>query len=202
MNVRIRHTMNFTAGIYFGDEMQMNHYTLTLGMLTNSVDAVSHNIAFERIKYFVYNELDSTIFINQQNEDQCKLFETAGLSITTLPGEPVDQVVGLMLYYKLNAIMEGRILVNETELSSSLGDNIVYLHNETEQTDIDVVSDWCTSSDCVHSDYVLPEPDKIVPMHTNSVWRDLELLWPESLTATESGNIVVFADFQPNNEPK
>jgi hypothetical protein len=34
-----------------------------------------------------------------------------GINVTTLPEEPVDQIIGMMLYYKLNAIMEGRMIV-------------------------------------------------------------------------------------------
>lgn len=194
--------MPFTAGVYYGGEMRMNHYTLTLHMTTNSTDAVSHNIAFERIKYFVYHCLDSTVFINRQHEEQCNRFIAAGLTVTTMPGEPVDQLVGLMLYCKLNAIMEDRIVVDETEISSMLGENMIYLHDDNETTDVKSPPDWWTTSDPGHSDYVSLETDKVVTMHANNAWRELDLLWPEAEVATETGNIVVFADFKPNNETK
>lgn len=202
MNVRLRHNMSFTAGVYYGGEMRMNHYNVILNMITNSTDAVSHNIAFERIKYFVYNKLDSTIFINSCHEEKCKQFSQAGLSITTMPGEPVDQLIGLMLYYKLNAVMEDRIIVDETEISSMLGENMIYLHSENETTDIGKIPDWWETSDPVHSDYVLIDADKIVSMHANTAWRELNLSWPELETVTETGNIVVFADFKQNNDSK
>lgn len=201
MNVRLKHNMLFTAGIYYGGEMRMNHYTLTLYMLTNSQDAVSHNVAFERIKYFVYNCLDSTVFINQDNDNQCKKFLESGITVTTLPGEPVDQLVGLMLYYKLNAIMEDRILVEETEISSILGESIIYLHGEHEHTDVPLIPDWWTTSDIVHGDYVSLPADKIVNMQGKNIWKDLDLNWPELNDKIETGNIVVFADFK-NNETK
>jgi hypothetical protein len=194
--------MSFTAGIYYSGQMQMNHYTLTLHMLTNSTDAESHNVAFERIKYFVYNKLDSTIFINGIHQDTCKSFASAGLSITTMPGEPVDQLIGLMLHYKLNAIMEDRIIVEETEISSILGENMIYLHCDNENTDIGTIPDWWLLSDPVHSDYVMLDPEKIVSMHSNTVWREINLVWPETTTVDETGNIVVFADFKSNNETK
>lgn len=202
MNVRLRHNMSFTAGVYYGGEMRMNHYTLTLHMITNSTDAGSHNVAFERIKYFVYNCLDSTIFINQDHNDQCERFVNAGLTVTTLPGEPVDQLIGLMLYYKLNAIMEDRIVVEETEISSMLGENMIYLHSENEHTDIGKIPEWWTTPDAVHSDYVSLSVDKVVTMNVATVWRELNLVWPESHTNNETGNIVVFADFKPEHETK
>lgn len=202
MNVRLRHTMNFTAGVYYGGEMRMNLYTLTLHMMTNTADSVSHNVAFERLKYFVYNQIDSSIFINVNHHEKCKQFVDAGLPVTTTPGEPVDQLIGLMLYYKLNAIMENRIVVDETEISSMLGENMIYLHNDNEHTDIESTPEWWISADPIHNDYVLLEKDKIVSMHSNTAWRELNLSWPESEHNTETGNIVVFADFKPSNDTK
>lgn len=194
--------MTFTAGVYYGGEMRMNHYNLTLHLLTNSTDAVSHNIAFERIKFFIYSKLDSTIFINAEHAEQCQKFITAGLSVCTMPGEPVDQLIGLMLYYKLNAIMEDRIVLEETEISSMLGENMVYLHSDNENTDISYQPEWWTTSDAVHSDYVSVSADKIVTMRGNVFWRELDLAWPENIVATETGNIVVFSDFKPAHETK
>jgi hypothetical protein len=194
--------MSFTAGVYYGGEMRMNNYSLTLRMTTNSTDAVSHNVAFERIKYFVYDKMDSTIFVNSQHTEQCQQFLNCGLSITTLPGEPVDQLIGLMLYCKLNAIIEDRIIVDETEISSVLGENIVYMHSENENTDVETIPDWWYSPDCTHSEYILAPADKIVSMQSTSVWRELDLLWGESPVTEETGNIVVFADFKPVDDAK
>lgn len=202
MNVRIRYAMSFTAGIYYGGETRMNNYYLTVYMTTNSSDSVSHNVAFERIKHFVYNCLDSTIFVNAANKEQCQRFVDAGMSITTMPGEPVDQLIGLMLYYKLNAIMEDRILVDETEISSALGENIVYMHSENEITDVEDIPNWWSTADIAHSDYVDTGADKILSMSANAVWRDLDLLWPEPEVSVKTGNVVVFGDFKSDNETK
>jgi hypothetical protein len=194
--------MSFTAGVYYGDETRMNNYYLSVHMTTNSSDPIGHNVAFERIKYFVYNCLDSTIFVNQHNEEQLRRFTDAGLSITTMPGEPVDQLIGLMLYYKLNAIIEDRIIVDETEISSALGENIVYMHSENEIADIGQIPDWWTTADTTHSSYVSLSAEKVLTMHSNSVWRELDLTWPDTETVSETGNVVVFADFKPVNETK
>ena len=202
MNVRLRYTMPFSAGVYYGGEMRMNHYTATVYMTTNTRDPVNHNVAFERIKYFVYEQLDSSIFINSEHQDQCEQFVAAGLSVTTMPGEPVDQLIGLMLYHKLNAIMEDRIVVDETEISSVLGESMVYLHSGNEHTDVEQFPDWWTTEDPAHSDYVLLAADKVLTMHNAGAWRELELAWSEPDTATETGNIVVFADFKLDHDTK
>ena len=201
MNVRLNYKLNFTAGIYFNDTLSMNNYTLRIWMITNTLDATSQNKAFARLKYFIYSELDSTIFINKENVDQCTALAKAGLKITTMPGDPVDQLIGIMLYYKLSAIMEGRIAVIETELSSELGEGLVYLHSEHENPEINEHPDWWTSSDLLHCDTRLLVNDKIVAIHHTNAWRELDLGWPDVGNPEPEDNTVVFADFK-QDDPK
>jgi hypothetical protein len=145
--------------------------------------------------------MESTIFINGADREQCQQLVDAGLNITTLPGEPVDQLVGLMLYYKLNAITETRMAIVETELSSTLGENMAYLHSENEITDDVDSPDWWRSADLVHCDSELLDLDKVVVIHQTSIWRDLDLAWPEvDGIVSESGNTVVFADFKRSDD--
>lgn len=205
MNVRLQHAINFTAGIYYDGHLQMNNYMSKIYMLTNTPDSAANNIAFERIKYFVYNQLDSSIFINSEDQEQCQKYVDAGLNITTFPGDPVDQLVGIMLYYKLKAITEERMIIGEVEISSNLGDGLIYIHGESETIDELTPPNWWNSTDLVHCDSTLIETDKIVSMHQSSVWRELELAWPDIEddkpdNEPETGNTVVFADFKKLND--
>jgi hypothetical protein len=202
MNVRLRHDMHFTAGVYYGGQTRMNNYTLTLWMTTNCLDPADQNTAFERIKYFVYSEIDSTIFINAEHETQCQLLSAAGLNITTMPGEPVDQLIGIMLYYKLNAITEGRMIIEETELASTMGENMTYLHASNEHTNIATQPDWWQATDLIHCDLSLIDTDKVLTMPQATVWRDLDLSWTLPETVSDVGNTVVFADFKKFDDPK
>ena len=202
MNVRLRHDMHFAAGVYYGNEMRMNHYSVRLWMTTNSHEPTDHNIAFERIKHFVYNELDSTIFINLEHTEQCQRYVDAGLKVTTMPGEPVDQLIGLMLYYKLNAIVEQRMIIDETELSSVMGENMTYLHSENENTDLVTRPDWWQSADLIHCDSTLINSEKVLTIHQLSAWRELELAWNVVENISDTGNTVVFADFKKSDDTK
>jgi hypothetical protein len=167
-------------------------------MITNTPDADNHNIAFERLKYFITEEMDSTVFINSNDVEACERYLAAGMKITTLPNEPVDQIIGVMLFSKLNAIMEERITIVETELSSAIGDNMVYIHGENETTDNLVFPDWWTTADVVHCDADLIDSDNVLSLLRSNVWQELDLGWPNAEPATEpseaTGNIV-FADF-------
>jgi len=197
MNVRLKYDLNFTAGFYSDEKLRMSNYSLRLWMNTNTVHAADQNVAFERLKYFVYTQIDNTIFIDRSNQEQCMKLIEAGLDITTLPGEPVDQLIGIMLFHKLNAIMEDRIIVLETELSSNYGEHMVYLHSEAEETVNISGPTWWTTADSVHSDVDLFESEKVVAMQSGPTWRDLELSWTDETPPDAHGNIVVFADFKP-----
>ena len=132
MNVRLKYDLHFNAGVYYNSNTILNNYSLRLWMITNTELAEDQNTAFERMKYFVYNHVDNTMFIDRAEQEQCAKFLQAGLNITTMPGDPVDQLIGIMLYHKLNAIMEQRMTIVETELSSSQGQAMTYLHSEGE----------------------------------------------------------------------
>ena len=192
MNVRIKFPINFTAGIFYRDELQMNNYMVTLSMLTNSLDGKINNIALDRIKYIIYTEIESSIFINSADNERCAKFIDAGLKITTIPDTPVDQLIGIMLYHKLSAITEDRLLIEEIEISSSLGEGLIYVHGEHENVDELSIPDWWKSVDLVHCEPELIGSDEIVTLANLTVWRDLDLAWPDEEKESETGNTVVF----------
>jgi hypothetical protein len=202
MNVRLKHDMHFTAGIWHDNALRMNNYSLRLWMTTNCENAQDQNTAFERIKYFMYTQIDNTIFVNQTATDQCNRLAHAGLDITTMPGDPVDQLIGIMLYYKLNAITEDRMIIVETELASTHGENITYLHSDFETSTGYEQPDWWTTADLTHSDLVPVDSEKIVSMLQSVAWRDLEMAWQQLPDTDITGNVVLFADFKPVNEIK
>jgi len=191
MNVRIAQLLCFNAGSWYDGELEMNQYTVKLWMITQCTNPVEQNIAFVRAKHFIHNQLENTIFINSE-DPQCEKLSQVGLDITTLPGDPVEQLIGIMLFHKLNAIMEGRIAVVEVEISA--GDAVVYLHGENETSDELARPDWWTSPDLIHSDFAPADSEKVLSIP--KAWRDLDLDWPKEISADNTGNVVVFADFK------
>ena len=120
MNVRLQKTLTFTSGVWYNntEHLQMNNYTVRVHLHTNTSSTADQNIAFGRMKYFVYYEMDSGILVNQETKEKCLQLLSLGLSVITMPTDPVDQMIGIMLYYKLNAIMEQRLIVTEVEIES------------------------------------------------------------------------------------
>ena len=200
MNVRLKYDLPFTAGIYHNGSFYMNNYTLRVLMATVSDDPDDQTTAFERLKYFICTCMESTIFIDADETEQCNRYVQAGLRITTMPGAPVDQLIGIMLYHKLNAVMENRMIVFETELSSAIGEYMVYLHSEEENTVGYVQPEWWTTADLTHSDHVAANSDNVVSIPQATAWRELDLEWLDNIDDNNSGNVVVFADFKKPND--
>jgi hypothetical protein len=176
----------------------MNRYTVSLNLLTKSKDSASTNIALDRAKAFVHGALESTVFINQANVERAEFMQMMGINVTTLPQEPVDQIVGMMLYYKLNAIMEDRMTVTGLDIASSLGDNVWYQHDEDDLSGPFGEDGWWYRASMQHESIERdPEPGNIVKVMSTG-WYELDLEWPEN-TATVNDNTVVYANF-PRNE--
>lgn len=205
MNVRLRFNITFPAAAWFDGELMMTNYTLALNLLTLTMDPQDQNIAMDRIKYFLLNELHSTIFINQTDVERAEVFTDIGLNVTTLPEEPVDQVVGIMLYYKLNAIMEGRMKITELVFSSEAGDSIEYFHSEHEHTDLFPETGWWHEPNLCHSNVEFDDEEdseNVVDLNADDDWREQDLGWAQAEVTQDIGQ-VVFANFNhSNNETK
>jgi hypothetical protein len=201
MNVRLKYSTTFTAGIFYDSQLLINNYRLTINFTTVSNDPHDQNIALDRIKYFMHRQLESSVFVNSNNQEQCQRLSAAGIRITTLPEEPVDQVVGVMLHCKLNAIVENQMIITETEIASELGENISYLHDNEDQLGPLEVAGWWHELDASHCDQQLIADDNVVAMRSNNSWKDLNLHWHnESVSPdTDPDNKLVFADFQKDD---
>jgi hypothetical protein len=187
------------AGIYYDDRLQLNSYSVNLGLLTKTTDAASTNIAMDRLKYFVLGELAHTVFVNQAHQPKAEMMQIMGINITTLPEEPVDQIIGMMLYCKLNAIMEGRMTVTSLDLCSVLGDSVWYQHDEDDLLGPFREDGWWHEPTVEHDNIAeLTAADNVVRVTPNA-WHELGLIWPEQETEP-TANIVVFANFTRNED--
>jgi hypothetical protein len=198
MNVRLQYDVEFLAGIYYDDRLQINKYDVSMNLLTKTKDAASTNIAMERLKAFVFEELSSTVFINQSNMERAEFLQMTGVNITTLPEEPVDQIVGMMLYYKLNAIMEDRMVITGLDISSALGDGVWYQHDEEDSAGPFAKDGWWHESSTQH-ETIEPQAvaDNVVKVISTG-WYEMGLDWPEN-TAGAINAKVLYANF-PKHE--
>ena len=96
--------------------------------------------------------------------------------------------------------MEDRMIIVETELSSTHGEHMTYLHSEHETVSGFAHAAWWTTSDCTHSEFGPINFDNVVAIPQATSWRDLDLAWPNQTEASDTGNVVVFADFKPTHD--
>jgi hypothetical protein len=148
----------------------------------------------------MHGELANTVFINQTAKERAEMLQIMGVNVTTLPEEPVDQIVGMMLYYKLNAIMEGRMAVTRLDLMSALGDSVWYQHDAEEDSPGPFrVEGWWHESTVQHDTVVVGDAgDNVVKVVPNA-WIEYGLTWPED-TPEPTANTVVFANFTKNED--
>jgi len=198
MNVRLQYDLEFLAGVYYEDQLQMNRYTVSLNLLTKTKDSASTNIALDRVKAFVHGALESTVFINQANQERAEMMQLMGINVTTLPQEPVDQIIGMMLYYKLNAVMEERMTVTGLDIASTLGDSVWYQHDEEDIAGPFVTDGWWHRASMQHETIEAETVSKNVVKVISTGWYEMNLEWPEN-TAPVPDNTVVYGKF-PRDE--
>ena len=194
MNVRLQYDLEFLAGIYYDGSLQINSYDVSMNLLTRTKDSASTNIAMERLKAFVHGILESTVFINQNNMERAEFLQMMGVNVTTLPEEPVDQIVGMMLYYKLNAIMEGRMVITGLDISSRLGDGVWYQHDEEDSAGPFAADGWWHKSSVQHETIEPEEVEDNIVKVISTGWYEMDLEWPENV-APQTDNTVVYANF-------
>jgi predicted Fe-Mo cluster-binding NifX family protein len=200
MNVRLEYDMNWRAAIWFEDRLQINDYSAELSIHTNTMNHEDHVTCMARLNHFVYHELTNTVFIKQDNQEQLKALAAAGIKVTTLPEEPIDQIIGIALYCKLNAILEERMIVTNVTIQSLLGDNVRYLHNSQESLGPCSDPGWWFETGPVHSNFKAAAGNRrVVKLNRTPDWRDMDLGWSGTDEPKSETNTVVFAKF-PTDE--
>lgn len=197
MNARLRKSFGWYSGMVYQGRFMVNHFNCELDLLTVSESASEQNIAYERMKYFMHRIMDDSILIANDDPMLDQFIETGARTIV-LPDEPVDQIVAIMLYLKLNAIMENRLVVTQTETWSTQGDQTSYIHVTGENVGPNLGQDgWWVDSRPVWSAQRPREPGKVVNLERMADWKDYDLAW-DGDTASQNPDSVVFARFDKN----
>jgi hypothetical protein len=199
MNVRLQTNLEFPAGIYYDDRLRLNRYSVSVQLCTATMDHEQINIAMDRLKMFVYAELADTVFINQEDLERAQLLSLMGVNVTTLPEEPIDQIVGLMLYCKLNAVMEGRMFVERLDISSLLGDDVTYMHDMEDAVGPFQVDGWWRLSDTSHNSIEGIETEENIVKVPVTGWSRYNLNWHEA-TGDKTGKTVSFGKISHNEK--
>jgi hypothetical protein len=199
MNVRLLKNWSWSSGIIVDDEYHINTYALSVDLLTATQDHREQNVAYDRMRHWISGVLADAVLI-EAGHRLTDAFLATGQRVIEIPGGPADQLVGIMLYTKLNAIMEGRMVVTDVSISSDLGDHMVYLHSEGDACGPLAEAGWWSDPRAVFSTRRHRKSANVISIPRQPEWVDLDLLWQESDPATDA-NTVLYAEF-PKNENK
>lgn len=176
MNVRLRKEFTVKAGIWIDDEYLINNYTIICKFITVSQNEDDHVVCLERI-HFLFEELDNACFIQQDNQKKSKSLKNCKLKVIELPQEPVDQIIGMVLFYKINAVCEGKMSCTDLDISSEIGGHMHYLHSDFEETRAIPDVGWWRDCSPNMSYPTRPSNEKIVKFAKVDTWQQYDLNW-------------------------
>jgi hypothetical protein len=199
MDVRLNLDLNFTAGLWHSEEFYMNTYMINCNVVTNTTESEDAQIAVERLRWFSYNVLNNSFFVNQSDVDRQHQLWSNGLNVLALPDHPGDQVIGSMLYTKFNAICDDKIVVTDIQLASALSDGVRYIFAEDDNYSLFETDNWWNDTDIRWFDKSVLKSKKAntVKMQPVVSWHDVDLQWKND-SPTGSGNVVI-ADFKKDD---
>ena len=178
--VRIGFSPTFTSGIHFDTGVVMNTYSVDLQMITKSPNHVDQNIAMERLKYIIYEQFADAIILGSEHKKLAKKYQDVGFRTIILPDEPADQLTGLALYCKLQAVTEDVIDILDISIRSSIGGGVSYLHHDEETLGPYEKDGWWT--DVGPNVSSAPSSRKKVVTLNGPTWKSLDLDWDDGET--------------------
>lgn len=160
----------------------MNIYDISLHIGVETDIIREQNIAMERIAYYLCDYIDNCIFIQATEKKVIDKYIAADFRVCTLPAEPYDQILNVMLLTKLTAITEGRFDIIDISLASKIGDGVSYLHdNEASLGPFAVDGWWNEVNPTITNMTKQNKKDKIVQLFTarTNDWAEIDLMWKE-----------------------
>lgn len=192
MNVRLNVDLSFTAGVWFNKQFHMNQYLVNCNLITNTEEADDVPIAVDRLRWWCQNVLQNSIFVQKTETEKCQQFWASQMNLIILPEVPTDQIIGMMLYSKLNAITEKKVIVADIQVTSMLSDGVRYIFDETDDYGVFTEDGWWNEPEAIWwNKDIIPQKDENGALKLNPTihWKDVELHWVAD--EVEHGNVVV-----------
>jgi hypothetical protein len=178
MNATIERDFELLAGVHFDDSFLMNQYEFTLAIEVNTESIVEQNVAMDRMKYMVYEAFENCVFVSNTETDVINKYTNAGIKVCTVPQEPYDQIISLIIMLKLNAVCEGKLNVTDIVFTSRLSDEVRFNESiEVAEATFGGAEWWNSSTTCITTKQK-SKREKIVKL-VNNEWNDLGLSWKD-----------------------
>lgn len=192
MNYRMSKTWGVLANVVWQDRVLCNDYRIRVDWITATDDSHEQNIAYDRMKYWLFDVMEHSVLIPQDHE-KISLFQATGQRVITLPGDPVDAVIAMMLLAKFAAITEQRMTFTEVAVSSEQGGHVQHLHSADEDFMQFCEPGWWQDPGPIWQTTKAKRGNKIVNLDRVPEWSELDLGW--DATQSKADGHVVFAEF-------
>jgi len=177
-------------------DLRIVPYHVQVDMTTNSADNHQLNCAFARIKHWSYAVMQEAVLISQDHP-ALDAWQKIHSRCLIFPEDPVDQLVGIMLWRKFTAIVQDRLLITRVSIASPLDEGMIYHHEESEPQGCFWAEGWW--SDPRPTWY----PDssksrgrgKVINLHRGPEWKDHGLDWDEEDDAPDPDTVTKITDF-------
>ncbi len=179
MTTRVKREFSFLAGIWLEGEYQIGMYSFTLFIEILTDDPYEQSVALERMKYFIDEIVTNSVFIEYSDTKAIDTFTGLGMRVGVLPLEPYDQAIAVAVLLKLNAITEGKFNITNMAFKSQLSDDVEYLIDiEDEVEEYSTKNNWWNDSGSnMSTNKKSNKKDKIVKLHKDNEWTELDLGW-------------------------
>ena len=181
MGTRIERDFSFQAAVHFEGNFLMNIYEISLAMEVETMSIREQNIAMDRIIYFLSDCLTNSVFVQDTEKRAIEKYTQADIKVCTIPEEPYDQILAILLLLKLNAITEGRLEVTDIVFRSELSDDVRFIYDITSASHNPFGNKgwWVESSTSITDIPKISKKEKIVKLVKNSDWCGCGLDWEE-----------------------
>jgi hypothetical protein len=191
MNVHLKQNFVLPAAVYADDQLIITNYNINIEMVTVGTDINDLDIASKRIDWFMYEELADAVFVDQSDTERNSVLALLGMNLVTIPGPPVDQLIGIMLSCKLNAITEGRVDVVETSVSSDRSNGLWFVHQYAQTVGPFEELGWWYDTGVSHNNIVFDDvEDNVVKVSVNS-WLEHGFAWSSAGAQKNEAKIIV-----------
>lgn len=125
MNINLQWSTKFSGICSLDDVLIPSFFHLKLNLRTNTEDSRFQNIAFERMKFMIEEVFHNSIFINENSPWKDLFSDVYPEKLVMLPDEVCDQVVGIALFCKVNAIMENALICEQLQIGSGIDEQVI-----------------------------------------------------------------------------
>ena len=158
------------------DRPMINNYSLRMEFATDAQDNQEHNIAYGRMKYWFYDVMEASVLISQDN-NKIKSWQDTGSRVLIFSEDPVDQLVGMMIYSKITAITQGKLIIDQISIASPLDNDVIYHHFAEEPLGPFENSGWWNDARPVWQNKTTRGKGKVISLDRAPDWKDHELDW-------------------------